>query len=71
MDDKGEFTTMKASGNALRGDLSIAELARLLNVHPYTLQRHAREGRLKGAYRLGRVWRVTSEGVAALRGGAA
>ena len=37
---------------------SVDEIAGLLNIHPKTIQRYIREGRLK-ATKLGKAWRVT------------
>lgn len=51
-------------------DLTIETLARIVQKHPETLRKLARQGRLHGAYRLaGRgAWRIRSEAVAELRG---
>ena len=37
--------------------LTAGELAKLMRVHPFTVTRLARQGRIKGAFRMGGVWR--------------
>jgi excisionase family DNA binding protein len=53
----------------MRTDLTIAEAAELTGLHPETLRRHARKGRLPGAYRLGGVYLIQREAFDALRAG--
>jgi excisionase family DNA binding protein len=43
-------------------------MARLMGVHPATVRRLARAGRLSGAYRVGRQWRFALEAIEKLRG---
>jgi excisionase family DNA binding protein len=47
-------------------DYSTNALAELLNIHPDTVRRLARNGRLPG-YRVGRQWRFPAEEVARMR----
>lgn len=51
-----------------RTDYTIARLAAVVGHHPEALRRLARTGRLHGAYKLGREWRIAPEAVAKLRG---
>lgn len=37
--------------------LTVGELATIMRVHPFTVTRLARQGRIKGAFRMGGVWR--------------
>lgn len=37
--------------------LTAKEVAKLMRVHPFSVTRLAREGRIKGAFRMGGVWR--------------
>ncbi|MCC6487164.1 MAG: helix-turn-helix domain-containing protein [Candidatus Hydrogenedentes bacterium] len=53
----------------MRTDLTIAEAAELTGLHPETLRRHARTGKLPGAYRLGGVYLIRREAFDALRSG--
>lgn len=43
--------------------LTARELARLMRVHPFTVTRLARGGRIKGAFRMGGVWRFPTREV--------
>ena len=49
-------------------DLSVRNVSRLLDVHPATVRRLARAGRLPGAYKVGRQWRFAREAIGKLRG---
>jgi excisionase family DNA binding protein len=49
-------------------DYSVRQLADLVGVHPDTLRRLARAGRLPGAYRVGTRWRFAYEAIEELRG---
>ncbi len=49
-------------------DLTIQDVAALTAVHPETLRRLARAGRLPGAYKIGRQWRIAAEALARVRG---
>ena len=53
----------------MASDFTILDIARITRVHPVTLRQLARLGLLPGSYRLGRSWRVTPEGLRALRAG--
>ena len=48
-------------------DLSIPQAAARLGVHPNTVRRLIKSGRLR-AYRLVRQWRITAEAIDRLRG---
>lgn len=48
-------------------DLSIRELAEIMKRHPETLRRFARTGNLPGAYKLGKVWRISKQAADKLR----
>lgn len=48
-------TQMKSKGAPVV--LTPKELAKLMRIHPYTVERLAREGRIKGAFKMGGVWR--------------
>ena len=52
MKDKGAPTVLTA-----------IELARVMRVHPFTVTRLARQGRIKGAFRMGGVWRFPTREV--------
>ncbi len=43
--------------------LTAKELAKLMRVHPLTVARLARQGRIKGAFRMGGVWRFPTREV--------
>ncbi len=49
-------------------DQTIQDVATLMAVHPETLRRLARAGRLPGAYKIGRQWRIAAEALARVRG---
>ena len=43
--------------------LTASELAKIMRVHPFTVTRLARQGRIKGAFRMGGVWRFPTRDV--------
>jgi excisionase family DNA binding protein len=49
-------------------DYSIKDAAALMGVHPETLRRLARAGRLPGTYKIGRQWRIATEALEHVRG---
>jgi len=49
-------------------DLTVRDVAQLMGLHPATVRRLARAGRLPGAYRVGRQWRFAREAIEKLRG---
>ncbi len=49
-------------------DLRLDQIAEVTGVHPETLRRLARSGRLHGAYRLGKAWLVRREALDEIRG---
>ena len=49
-------------------DYTVGEFAALVCVHPDTVRRLARAGRLPGAYKVGSQWRIAREAVERLRG---
>ncbi len=51
----------------MKSDYTVRELAVLLGVHPETLRRLARAGRLSGAYKVGARWRFAREAIGDLR----
>lgn len=54
----------------MQPDLSVKELATQVGVHPFTVWRWARSGKLPGAYQtLGGLWRFTPKALDAIRGG--
>lgn len=52
----------------MTSDLTVQDVAELMGVHPATIRRLARAGRLPGAYRVGRQWRFAREAIEKLRG---
>jgi excisionase family DNA binding protein len=52
----------------MKPDLTAAQVAELTGVHPATVRRLARAGRLCGAYKIGRQWRFAREAMERLRG---
>jgi len=49
-------------------DLSVRHVSAVMGVHPATVRRLARAGRLAGAYKVGRQWRFAREAIEKLRG---
>ena len=52
----------------MKQDLKVRQLAFLLHVHPATIRRLARAGKLSGAYKVGSQWRFAREAVELMRG---
>jgi excisionase family DNA binding protein len=52
----------------IKSDYTVRDLAALLGIHPETLRRLARAGRLPGAYKVGTRWRFAREAIEDLRG---
>ncbi len=52
----------------MKPDLTVHDVAELTGVHPATVRRLARQGRLPGGYRVGRQWRFCRERIEELRG---
>jgi excisionase family DNA binding protein len=52
----------------MKRDLTVQDVAKLTGVHPATVRRLARVGRLPGAYKMGSLWRFAREGIEELRG---
>ena len=52
----------------MSSDLTVKELAHLVGVHPATVRRLARAGRLPGAYKVGNLWPFAREAIQELRG---
>jgi excisionase family DNA binding protein len=52
----------------MRPDFTVQDVADLMGIHPATVRRLARAGRLSGAYKVGSQWRFAREAIAELRG---
>ena len=52
----------------MTADLTVRQVAHLMGVHPATVRRLARAGKLPGAYKVGRQWRFARETIEELRG---
>ena len=52
----------------MQRDLTVRDICRLMELHPDTVRRLARAGRLPGAYKVGRQWRFAREAIGKLRG---
>jgi len=52
----------------MKPDLTVQDVAKLTGVHPATVRRLARAGRLPGAYKMGSRWRFAREAIEELRG---
>ncbi|MFO7958728.1 MAG: helix-turn-helix domain-containing protein [Candidatus Brocadiia bacterium] len=52
----------------MKPDLTVQNVAELMGVHPETVRRLARAGRLSGAYKIGRQWRFAREAIERIRG---
>ena len=52
----------------MKPDLTVHDVAELTGVHPATVRRLARAGRLAGAYKVGRQWRFAREAIEQMRG---
>ena len=52
----------------MQRDLTVRDICRLMELHPDTVRRLARAGRLPGAYKVGRQWRFARESIGKLRG---
>jgi excisionase family DNA binding protein len=52
----------------MRPDLTVQNVAELMGVHPETVRRLARAGRLAGGYKVGRQWRFAREAIERIRG---
>jgi excisionase family DNA binding protein len=55
----------RIESGTIAGDLTDKEVAKLLRKHPRTVQRRCQAGKLPGAYKAGRSWRIPPR---ALRG---
>ncbi|MCH7729669.1 MAG: helix-turn-helix domain-containing protein [Planctomycetes bacterium] len=54
-------------GSEMAQDLKISDLAEITGLHPETIRKLARMGRLHGVYRLGGQWLMSPEAVDRLR----
>ncbi|MBS3764857.1 MAG: helix-turn-helix domain-containing protein, partial [Planctomycetes bacterium] len=52
----------------MQPDLTVRDICKLMEVHPDTVRRLARQDRLPGAYKVGRQWRFAREAIDELRG---
>ncbi len=52
----------------MKPDLTVYDVAKLMGVHPATVRRLTRAGRLPGAYKVGHLWRFAREAIQELRG---
>jgi len=49
-------------------DLTAQEVAKITSLHPITVRRLCREGKIVGAYQVGASWRIRREALQELRG---
>lgn len=52
------LNVVSAYNRGVAGDLTDVEVARALRKHPRTIQRWCKAGKLPGAYKAGRAWRI-------------